>query len=240
LQSRSHVPGIPAQSMAPQTRCALIFAVGSLWLIVASPVTLAADGRALAMNGNANGAPACSACHGAQGEGQPAAGFPRLDGLNAAYIRQQLDDFADGKRESDIMSPIAKGLSPDERQAVASFYSAQAAAKATEPKQADAKTIAHGAALALHGDWPKDLPGCNQCHGPDGQGVAGTFPKLAAQNSEYIVQELKKWQQGKRDNDPLHLMKSVSTKLGDDEIAAVAAYYAGLPIAPARQQGTAQ
>ncbi len=226
--------------MTPITQTAIIAAVGGLWLMVTSTVSLAADGRTLAMNGNGKGALPCSVCHGAQGEGQPQAGFPRLDGLNGVYVRQQLDDFADGKRSNDIMRPIASALSADERQAVASFYSAQTAAKAAEPANADAATIARGLALAAHGDWSKGLPGCNQCHGPDGQGVAGTFPKLAAQNAKYITQQLQDWQQGKRTNDPLHLMTTVAAKLGDGEIAAVAAYYASLPAAPSSQQGAAQ
>jgi cytochrome c553 len=226
--------------MTPFTHTATIAAAGVLWLMATSTVSLAADGRTLAMNGNGKGALPCSVCHGAQGEGQPQAGFPRLDGLNAVYIRQQLDDFADDKRSNDIMRPIASALSAGEREAVASFYSTQTAAKADEPANADAATIAHGLALAAHGDWSKGLPGCNQCHGPDGQGVAGTFPKLAAQNAKYIAQQLQDWRQGKRANDPLHLMTTVAAKLGDGEIAAVAAYYASLPAPPSSQQGAAQ
>jgi len=218
------------------TQPAVIAAAGGFWLMAMSSVALAADGRALAVNGNGKGALPCVACHGAQGEGQPAAGFPRLDGLNAIYIRQQLDDFADGKRNNDIMRPIAGALSPDERQAVATFYAAQTAAKADEPAMADEATISRGAALAAFGDWSKGLPGCNLCHGPDGEGVAGTFPKLAGQNTKYITEQLKDWQQGKRANDPLHLMTTVSAKLNDAEITAAAAYYASLPAVPAASQ----
>jgi cytochrome c553 len=42
---------------------------------------------------------------------------------------------------------------------------------------------------------------------------------------------LKAWKDGKRTNDPLHLMTSISGKLSDDQIAAAAAYYASLPAA---------
>jgi cytochrome c553 len=222
------------------THSEVIAAAGALWLMAMSSGSLAADGRALATSGNGRGALPCAVCHGAQGEGQPGAGFPRLDGLNSVYIRQQLDDFADGKRANDIMRPIASALSPDERQAVATFYSGQSAANAAEPTKADAATISRGAALAAHGDWSKGLPGCNQCHGPDGEGVAGTFPKLAGQNAKYIVEQLKDWQLGKRANDPLRLMTTVSAKLDDGEIAAVAAYYASLPAVQASQQRSAQ
>jgi cytochrome c553 len=232
--------GRRASTMTPFPYSAASVVAGSLWLLAIPSVSSAADGRALAMNGNGKGALPCAACHGAQGEGQPSAGFPRLDGLSGVYIRQQLDDFADGKRTNDIMRPIASALSPDERQAVATFYAGQTAAKAAEAAKADEATISRGAALAAHGDWSKGLPGCNQCHGPDGEGVAGTFPKLAAQNAKYLAGQLKDWQLGKRANDPLHLMTTISAKLDDGEIAAVAAYYASLPTAPASQQGTAR
>jgi len=222
-------------------RLALCSAFGGACCVLhatfAGPALAAADGSDLAANGNKNGAAACSACHGNHGEGRPDAAYPRLDGLDSAYILQQLNDFADRKRNNAIMAPIAKSLSPQERQAVASFYSSQTAAKAPEPKTPDEKFVARGAMLALRGDWPKGLPGCSRCHGPNGEGVGGTFPRLAGQSAEYITQELKAWQQGQRTNDPLHLMTGIATKIDDGEIAAVAAYYASLPPAPALRQG---
>ena len=102
-----------------------------------------------------------------------------------------------------------------------------------EPQKADDKTIAAGAALAGRGDWSKGLPGCGQCHGAAGQGVGKTFPGLAGQSAEYIMSQLKAWKDGKRTNDPLHLMTGIASKLSDDQVAAVAAYYASLPVAAA-------
>jgi cytochrome c553 len=103
--------------------------------------------------------------------------------------------------------------------------------KIDEPQKADDKTIAAGAALASRGDWSKGLPGCGQCHGATGQGVGKAFPTLAGQSAEYITAQLKAWKDGKRTNDPLHLMTGISGKLSDDQIAAAAAYYASLPAA---------
>src|SRR3954471_4990825 len=84
----------------------------------------AADGRDIAANGNGRDVPACSVCHGAQGEGQSGAAYPRLAGLDSEYLIAQLNAFAEGSRDNEAMSPIAKALSPDERQAVAKFYAA--------------------------------------------------------------------------------------------------------------------
>ena len=51
----------------------------------------AADGQKIYAQGGANpAAMACGTCHGADGMGMAAAGFPRLAGLEAAYTRAQL------------------------------------------------------------------------------------------------------------------------------------------------------
>jgi cytochrome c553 len=198
----------------------------------------AADGRQIAANGNGREAPACSACHGAQGEGQPDVANPRLAGLDSEYLFAQLNAFAQGSRDSEAMFPIAKALTPDERQAVAKFYAGLVTPKIEQSRQADDKAIAAGDALAGRGDWSKGLPGCGQCHGAAGQGVGKTFPALAGQSAEYIMRQLKAWKDGKRTNDPLHLMTGISSKLSDDQIATVAAYYASLPVAAKRQGST--
>ena len=210
------------------------------FLLALTGAALAADGRDLVENGNGKGAPQCSACHGARGEGRPDAAYPRLAGIDARYLLRQLNDFADGNRDSQIMHPIAKALDPDERQAVASFYATLWAPKISEPKKPDDKTIGQGAHLAVRGNWSKGLPACGQCHGPSGQGVGGSFPRLAGQSAEYIVKELKAWKEGKRSNDPMNLMTGVASKLGDGEVLAVAAYYSSLPVPdaePLRPEG---
>jgi cytochrome c553 len=209
----------------------LCFFMLLLSMLVHTVSAHAADGQEIASNGNGHGAPACSACHGAQGEGQPDVANPRLAGLDSEYLIAQLNAFADGRRDSEAMSPTAKALTPDERQAVAKFYAGLVTPKIEESHKADDKTIAAGAALASRGDWSKGLPGCSQCHGATGQGVGKAFPALAGQSGEYIMRQLKAWKDGKRTNDPQRLMTGISSKLSDDQIAAVAAYYASLPVA---------
>ena len=196
-----------------------------------SPPAFAAgsDGAAIAANGTQAGAPACASCHGEQGEGQPEGPFPRLAGIDAGYLVQQLHDFASGKRASDIMGPVAKALSDGQMTSVADYYAEQSAPKAAEPNPLDETAVAAGETLAKRGDWSRGLPGCAQCHGPNGVGVGASFPRLAGQSMEYISAQLKAWQDGQRSNDPLGLMASVAAKLSNDDIAAVASYYASLP-----------
>jgi cytochrome c553 len=133
----------------------LCFFVGLLSMPIHIAPAHAADGRDIAAGGNGRDAPACSACHGAQGEGRPDLAYPRLAGLDSAYLIEQLNAFADGGRNNEAMVPIAKALTADERQAIAKFYAGLATPKVDEPQKADDKTIAAGAALASRGDWSK-------------------------------------------------------------------------------------
>ena len=82
-----------------------------------------AGGADIALHGNTRGAPACIACHGVQGEGSAASGFPRLAGLDAGYVHAQLEAFAAGKRNNAMMTPIAQALSAAERKQLADYYS---------------------------------------------------------------------------------------------------------------------
>ncbi len=184
-------------------------------------------GQGIAQNGLPTGVVACATCHGARGEGSPA--FPPLAGNGAVYLLEQLNHFANNGREQAIMSPIAKGLSAQQRADVAAFYAGQprlqqpATARMEPARPADA-----GAWLAQRGRWSDGIPACAQCHGPDGLGVGQHFPALAGLSATYMQQQISAWQAGKRPPGPLQLMSTVAQKLTPEDITAVAAYYARL------------
>jgi cytochrome c553 len=73
----------------------------------------------------ANGIPACLACHGPTGRGNPAASYPSLRGQYATYTAKQLRDYASGNRKSDgstkMMRDIAQRLSEKDIVDVASY-----------------------------------------------------------------------------------------------------------------------
>lgn len=169
----------------------------------------------------------CAACHGAKGEGNPQAGFPRLAGQSAAYLETQLKAFAGGARANAIMQAQAKGLDPEQMRAVAEYYASLDVAG--EPSgQFDKKALSAGREIVVNGLWQKNIPSCQACHGPGARGI-GTFPALAGQNAAYIETQLKDWQAGKRPAGPDGLMRHVAEQLDADQIHAVAAYLASLP-----------
>lgn len=198
------------------------------WSALACPlVAHATTAQALASQGNGHGVPACQSCHGADGGGQAAAGFPRLAGLDAAYLRKQLADYAAGTRLHAVMQPIARALSADERAAVAAYYAQLPAPR--PPAAPKLPADGPGAMLATRGRWTDRVPACEQCHGPGGIGVGTHFPPLAAQPAAYIAAQLTAWQRGERRNDPLELMRHLSRALSAQDIAAVAQWFAAQP-----------
>ncbi len=90
-------------------------------------------GRALYLQGDAKrGVPACVACHGPLGRGNPAAGYPALEAQQSVYVVSQLQQYANGTRYSGtdattatpnsiIMFDIAKRLTPEDIRDVASY-----------------------------------------------------------------------------------------------------------------------
>ena len=189
----------------------------------------AETGAQIAKSGNGAGAPACVTCHGQAGQGQGAAGFLRLAGLNAAYIASQLHSFQNGTRANPIMGPVAKLISAADVEALAAYYAALPAVDAAGDAAATGLAVAAGETLAKNGDWNIGLPACAQCHGANGQGVGAAFPQIAGQSAVYISNQLQAWKAGTRRNDPMGLMHGIALKLSAADVGAVAAYYAGLP-----------
>ena len=180
-------------------------------------------GAALAQQGGP-GITACVACHGARGEGQAAAGFPRLAGQPKAYLLKQLQEFADGKRKNPQMEPIARALSAQQRGDVADHYASLPGWKADAKADASSPQSLLGSSLATRGNWNKEIPACFACHGPDGAGIPPHFPALTGQPSAYTRAQLKAWQAGTRSNDPQGLMKAVADRMTDAEIDAISRY----------------
>ena len=214
--------------MARRRACAL--ALGAL--LAAPACTLGApDGAQISTQG-ANGAPACVTCHGAKGEGNPSAGFPRLAGLGAKYLTEQLDAMADGGRVSPIMKATAQALDPAQRQAVAAYYASLPAPLDTDKLAATAMGRAARPTLALAGHprrLGQECPRLQPMPWSRRHRRRRQLPALAGQSAAYISGQLRAWRQGQRPPGPLGLMPAVATRLTDAEIDAVSAYYAGLP-----------
>lgn len=81
---------------------------------LASQSVFAADAKQLAGR--------CVSCHGAAGiSSNPV--YPNLAGQKAPYLLKQMRDFQNGKRSDPVMSAMVKGMSEQELDALANYFS---------------------------------------------------------------------------------------------------------------------
>lgn len=193
-------------------------------------------GKQIATSGAPNGVAACASCHGAQGEGMAASNFPRIAGQSQLYLSRQLTSYATGSRDNPVMSPIAKTLTPPQIEAVSAYYASLAAPVPKPPAKAEAKVPKRGQVLAEAGDEKIGVQACANCHGPGGIGLPPNYPYLAGQHPGYLVATLAEWKSGTRKNDPSEQMTMIAKRLSDEDIKAVAAYYAAQPAPPPSTQ----
>ncbi len=83
-----------------------------------------------------------------------------------------------------------------------------------------------GATIAKQGNVHA-ASACVSCHGANGIGLAGAnFARLAGLDRDYLAKQLHDFKLGARENP---VMQPIAAALSDDEIYAVARYFAGLP-----------
>jgi len=179
---------------------------GLAWLPVAAQDIEA--GRAKAQ--------ACAACHGADGNSSTG-NYPNLAGQTWRYLYIQLKDFKEGRRSDPVMSPMAAPLSRDDMINLANYFAAQTA-RPSSYKTDDGK-VRLGKAKA-------DETLCAMCHlgGFSGQ---NEIPRVAGQQYDYVVKQLKDFKARNRTNDAGN-MTSVAQTLNEADIENLAHYITSL------------
>jgi cytochrome c553 len=163
----------------------------------------------------------CAACHGPDGNSVMPE-WPSLAGQHASYAFEQLQAFQEGRRQNDLMSPMAIGLTEQDMRDLAAFYAAQ------EPvaRQADPELVERGRQIYLGGDLARGVTACVACHGPTGQGnPLARYPVVAGQHAAYSALSLRNYAAGRRVN---AMMRDIASRMTDEDIEAVASYLQGL------------
>ncbi len=173
----------------------------------------------------------CSQCHGLDGTGRPSGAFPRLDMLSASYIQRQLQDFAEGKRQSGIMQPIAVELDETERQIIAGYYAAQQSSIAVgPPRDTGSELFKLGQSLTEVGVQEDGIPPCVSCHAENAAERHPLYPSLFGQHATQIADQLALFQSGNRCGTPTaRIMCVVGQRLSQEQINAVSNYLSGWP-----------
>ncbi len=169
----------------------------------------------------------CVACHGAQGQGNPALGAPALAGQQAAYVQRQLLNFrtdlrgtVPGDTGGAQMAPMAKALPDDAAVAAVAEYLASLPASKATPSIAGGDA-AQGAKLYQSK--------CGSCHGGKAEGNPSlNSPRLAGQSDSYLLTQFNNFKQGKRGYQQQdrfgRQMKMMANTVNEAELQDVLAY----------------
>lgn len=69
---------------------------------------------------------------------------------------------------------------------------------------------------------------CSACHGAQGHASISSYPNLAGQNKDYLIDALKAYRSKHRSGGQAAIMESQAAGLSDQDIENLAAYYASL------------
>jgi cytochrome c553 len=167
----------------------------------------------------------CAACHGPTGNDSLLPNVPKIGGQNATYLLKQLIEIRDDVRLVPLMKPFVANLTDQDLADIAAHY-----ATIELPQGAvDETKRALGEKLYRAGEESIGVAACSACHSVDGRGInSAGFPSLSGQDTAYTELQLKAFRSGERTNDAAEIMRTISARLSDTEIAALASYVFGL------------
>ncbi len=157
----------------------------------------------------------CAGCHGEDGIPTDAE-IPVIWGQQYFYIVTQLRDYAAGRRQNEIMTPMAANYDRDQAKALATYFADKPWPALEHPALEDGDTgtaqtaIAAGQCSACHGKWEGE----------------SRIPRSAGQSASYLERTMTDFRDGMRENAPD--MASTMKRLGDADIAALSRYLANL------------
>jgi cytochrome c553 len=132
---------------------------------------------------------------------------PKLEGQRPEYLAAALHEYKSGDREHLTMHSQASTLSDQDIADIAAYFAGKPLVSQGKP----AGTPPQVAAL------------CVSCHGQDGIAIAPAYPSLAGQHEDYIARAIDEYRKGGRKNP---IMKGFAATLKDEDIAAIAQYFA--------------
>jgi len=174
----------------------------------------------------ANNYAVCTACHGAQGEGNQQLNAPKISGLPAWYLDRQLRNYQQRVRGGDPQDIYGAQMAPMAMTVTDPAVMANVIAYIqTLPDTPAGDTVVGDAARG-----ERLYPTCAVCHGPAGEGRWGTnAPPLAGMTDWYLVRQLENFKSRVRGGHPediygdqMHMMANIL--LDEDAINDIVAY----------------
>ncbi len=155
----------------------------------------------------------CEGCHAVDSYTNvyPTYRVPRIGGQSTEYLVEALTLYRDGERAHDTMAAQAASYSDQDIQDIAAYLaSAVPPLTAGEPK----------------GSAPEAAAVCASCHGAAGIGAIVSYPYLAGQHKDYLLQALSQYKNGERKGINATVMQAQLQMLTEQDLEAVASFYA--------------
>jgi cytochrome c553 len=153
----------------------------------------------------------CLGCHGVVSYNNiyPSYKVPMLGNQHKDYLVAALKAYRSGERAHPTMRAQAANLSDQDISKIADYFSSF---RLDDSKQAnsDVKMI-------------EEANACVGCHGPDGNSLVPSFPKIAGQYQDYLLHALKSYKNGNRKN---AIMNGIASTLSDEQMVILSKYYA--------------
>jgi cytochrome c553 len=146
--------------------------------------------------------------------------MPIIAGIQPAYFKKAIEDYAAGKRVSPEMEPYAKMVRELGVDEVGAYFAGQK--RQPTPVTVDRAAAERGRAAAAQ---------CAACHGADGRGdPARTIPDLRGQPPGYLQTQMMLFKADKRSpGDPqLQAVKALMKTIPDTTLADLAAYFSSV------------
>jgi cytochrome c oxidase subunit 2 len=163
----------------------------------------------------------CTACHGAQAEGNRELNAPKLSGQSDWYLARQLHSFKSGVRGAHEKDVYAKQMAP-----FAAMLADDAAINNVVAYIKSLPEVRPPASIVGNPGRGKDLyETCSACHGNKAQGIWATnAPRLSNMSDWYMARQLQNFRGGVRGGHPQDFhgaqMVSMARVLADDEAIA--------------------
>jgi cytochrome c553 len=163
----------------------------------------------------------CRTCHGPTGQSSNA-DFPKLAGQNADYLVRQMFNFKTRARKSTEMEKEMAGLTGNDIEDLANYFSRQQLVPVARQDKALTET---GRNFYMTGSPERGISACAVCHGDMARG-ARLLPRVAGQHARYLAIQLRRFADQSRTTDQM-LMHSTASKMTEEEIWAVSYFLSG-------------
>jgi cytochrome c553 len=154
----------------------------------------------------------CAKCHSEDGN-STIPGIPSLAGQQPLYLLNAMRKYVDGSRlcTTPEKKKLVSTLNRIDNESMALYYASQIPAKRPAPPRGNPVA---GEPLTAS---------CGGCHGSHGISHDSTIPSLAGQDPDYLMKTISAYRDRRRVQNDMH---QAISKVSDDDIADIAAFYA--------------